>query len=88
MNEKDATWFRPLWRRVVVTCVVIGWFGFEAIFTREPLWLAISGFGIAYCIWTFFIRFPKDAPAAPAARAAPAPGEGQPPQGPPPPKQP
>jgi hypothetical protein len=63
-----------------VTAVVIAWFGFEAIFTREPLWLTISGIGIAYCVWNFFIRFPREAPAAPAA--APAPDE---PTGPPPP---
>ena len=26
MNEKDANWFKPLWRRVAVTAVVIVWF--------------------------------------------------------------
>lgn len=85
MNEKDANWFKPLWRRVAVTAVVIVWFGFEALFTHEPMWMTISGIGIAYCVWTFFIRFPKDAasttPAVPATPAAPAPDEGQPPPG-------
>lgn len=62
MNERDIAWFRPLWIRLVVTGVVVGWFGFEALYSHDQFWMAISGIGIAYCIWNFFIRWPKDLP--------------------------
>jgi hypothetical protein len=65
MNERDTNWFRPLWRRVLATGVVVAWFGYETLFTHDSTWIAITGAGIAYCVWNFFIRFPKDGPPAP-----------------------
>ena len=31
----------------------------------------ITAVGVVYCVWNFFLRFPKDAPAAPAASDEP-----------------
>ncbi len=67
MNSKDADFFRPLWRRVAVTGVVAVWFGYETLFSHDPLWIAITTFALAYCGWNFFLRFPKDEPAEPGA---------------------
>lgn len=62
MKEQDAAWFRPLWRRIVVTAVVAAWLGYELIFSHETLWIAISFAALAYCGWNFFLTFPKQAP--------------------------
>ena len=59
MNERDAAFFRPLWRRVLVTAILVLWFGYETFFSHDTLWIAISGAGLAYCIWNFFLKFPK-----------------------------
>jgi hypothetical protein len=65
LKDSDVKFFRPLWIRVTVTAVCVAWFAAEAIFSRDPLWLSITGIAIAYCVWNLFLRFPKDLPAAP-----------------------
>jgi len=65
INQKDADFFRPLWRRVVVTAVVVVWWAYETFFSHEQLWIAITSVGLVYCVWNFFLRFPKDKPGAP-----------------------
>lgn len=71
MKDRDVQFFRPLWRRVVVTAVCVVWAGFE-ILGRDPTWIAVSIGFVAYAVWALFIRFPKDAPPA----AAPVPDNG------------
>jgi hypothetical protein len=29
------------------------------------MWIAITSVGLVYCVWNFFLRFPKDQPGAP-----------------------
>lgn len=65
MNTKDADFFRPLWRRVLITALVAAWFGYEALFSHDGLWIAITSVALVYCVWNFFLRFPEDPPAAP-----------------------
>ena len=65
LKENDVNFFRPIWIRILVTAVCVVWFGLEALFTRDPLWLGISGVGIVYCVWNFFLRWPGDKPASP-----------------------
>lgn len=60
MNQKDADFFRPLWRRVLVTAVVVAWFAYETFFSRESLWITITAIAVVYCVWNFFLRYPKD----------------------------
>ena len=67
MKESDVKFFRPLWRRALVTAVCVAWFTFEAIYSRDQLWMLLSGAAVAYCAWNFLLRFPKDQPATPAA---------------------
>ena len=61
INSKDADFFRPLWRRVVVTVVIAVWFGYETLFSKDQLWITITTIGLAYCVWNLLLRFPKDA---------------------------
>ena len=72
MNERDAKFFRPLWIRTLVTGLVAVWFVLEVVFSHDQLWMGITGIGVVYCVWNFFLRFPRDVPAeAPAAASAP-----------------
>ncbi|MGN6101377.1 MAG: DUF3329 domain-containing protein [Devosia sp.] len=64
MKERDAAFFRPLWRRVAVTAVCAGWAVLE-LFGRDPMWIAITVGLTAYSVWSFFISFPKDVPPVP-----------------------
>ena len=69
MNERDVKFFRPLWIRALVTGVIVVWFVLELVFSHDSFWLTVTGAGIAYCVWNFFLRFPK--PPDPAAQPAP-----------------
>lgn len=75
LNQKDADFFRPLWRRVVVTAVVAVWFGYEALFSRDPLWITITAVGLAYCVWNLFLRYPQNSAGSPPGTT----GDGTPP---------
>jgi hypothetical protein len=66
MNERDTNFFRPLWIRVLVTGVLAAWFVAETVFSHDQLWMGITGIGVLYCVWNFFLRFPRQTPAAPA----------------------
>ncbi len=74
MNERDAKFFRPLWIRVGVTGVLVVWFALETLLSHDNMWITITGIGIAYCVWNFFLRFPKETPpSAPTDAPPPAP---------------
>ena len=83
MKESDLNFFRPLWIRLLVTAVCVTWFAAEALFSRDPLWLGITGVAIIYCVWNFFLRWPKDLPpAATKGGEPPVPPSGPGPAGP------
>ena len=67
MKQSDADFFRPLWLRIALTVAVAVWFILEAMFSHDQLWMVITGIAFAYCIWSFFISFPKT-PADPPKR--------------------
>lgn len=47
-------WFQPLYRRVIVAAVCVGWLTFELI-QNEPLWIMLSGAATGYAAWDFFL---------------------------------
>ena len=59
-ETRDADFFRPLWRRVLVTGVVTAWFCYESFISKDQLWITITAVALAYCVWNFFLRFPKE----------------------------
>jgi hypothetical protein len=63
MKQRDVEWFRPLWRRVAVTAVCVVWAGLELLH-HDQTWILITLGLSAYAIWTFFLTFPKAAPAS------------------------
>ena len=66
MNSRDADFFRPMWRRVVVTVVVVAWFCYETFLAvpRDAMWVTITSVGLVYCVWNFFLRYPQDPPGS------------------------
>lgn len=48
-------WFRPLYRRVLVLLVCVGWLAFE-ITQQDPFWLLMAGAATGYAVWDFFLR--------------------------------
>jgi hypothetical protein len=73
MNERDLRFFRPLWVRLLVTGIVVVWFLVETILGHDMLWIGITAVGVIYCIWNFFLTFPKNLPEP--GDAAPPPAE-------------
>ncbi|MCE5974872.1 DUF3329 domain-containing protein [Sinirhodobacter sp. WL0062] len=56
MFDLDDPWFRPLWLRIAVVGVCIGWGIFEALGGNSGwamLFLAAGG----YAAWRFFVTF-------------------------------
>jgi hypothetical protein len=50
--------FRPLWRRVLVLAICVGWTAFEIVYADDPFWLVIAGGMALYALWDFFLRIP------------------------------
>lgn len=61
MKDSELEWFRPLWLRGLVTGLVAVWFIWETFFTRDQLWMVITGAALAYAVWNLFIKFDKTA---------------------------
>jgi len=62
VKQNDVNWFRPLWRRVLVTGIVAAWCLWEWAFNRDQIWGLLTAALLAYAIYTFFISFPKEDP--------------------------
>jgi hypothetical protein len=60
MKASDVNWFRPLWRRVVVTGIVAVWSLWEWLGTRDQLWGIVTIGLLLYCLYAFFYAFPKE----------------------------
>lgn len=71
LSERDVKFFRPLWIRLLVTGVVAIWFVAETVLGHEMLWIGVTAVGLVYCIWNFFLRFPKEIPADDAPAVPP-----------------
>lgn len=58
--EVQVPFFRPVWRRVVVTALCLGWAVFE-LSSGAAVWAALFGAAGVYLLWQFFIaRWPQD----------------------------
>lgn len=60
LNRNDVTWFRPLWRRVLITALVLAWTIWEWVFNQDQFWGVLTTAILAYAAYTFFVAFPKD----------------------------
>lgn len=66
LKSTEATWFRPLWRRIAVTAFLAVWLAWELIWTQDSFWALLVGAALAYSLYNFFYAFPKEEPAAAA----------------------
>jgi hypothetical protein len=56
LKQNDLNWFEPMYRRVMVLAVCVGWAAFE-FWRGDQTWGWIMAAFSAYTIWTFFITF-------------------------------
>ena len=59
LTESDRAFFRPKWRRVVVTLLCVAWSVVEWV-SNEPIWSTIAVGITLYCLWNFFYKFEDD----------------------------
>jgi hypothetical protein len=58
MFDFSHPFFRPLWRRVVIVAVALGWALFEAV-TGSPGWALIFGALGAVALWGLLIAYER-----------------------------
>ena len=56
--DPNHPFYRPLWRRAVVTAVTGLWFAAEALLAHDPFWAVLTGALFAYTGWVLLVRFP------------------------------
>jgi hypothetical protein len=78
LNQRDTDFFRPMWRRVVVTAVVAAWCAYEVFFSHDQLWITITAVGLVYCVWNLLLRYPQDPPGTTGGGTPPAAPSGTP----------
>ena len=61
MKDHEHPFFRPLWRRIAVVAVCIGWALFE-LYNGATVWAMVVAAFAAYAIWQFFYLYKEPAP--------------------------
>ena len=62
MFDLDHPFFRPLWLRIVIVALCLGWALFE-IATGAPFWAILFGAIGLFAAYRFFVTFnPRDEP--------------------------
>ncbi|MEH6719091.1 MAG: DUF3329 domain-containing protein [Aurantimonas endophytica] len=74
-KEAQHPFYRPLWVRIAITAVVIGWSALEWA-NGETIWGALTAGIAGWAIWMFFITYDPDAPRAAEGDATRAPEAG------------
>lgn len=59
-NDPQNPIYKPLWRRIAIVTVVALWLVYEALVSRDPLWIAVATVMLGYGVWMLFISWPKD----------------------------
>lgn len=58
-SEQNSPFYRPLWRRIVITAAVALWLAFEIGFGGSGFWTVIAAGMLCYALWIFFLSWPK-----------------------------
>lgn len=51
ISAGDMAWFRPLYRRIGLIIVCLGWVTFELVMGTGDFWLTLSILATAYAVW-------------------------------------
>lgn len=54
--DPEHPFFRPLWRRIVVVALCLGWAVFEIV-SGSPFWAILFGAAGVYAAWQLLITF-------------------------------
>lgn len=54
--DPSHPFYRPLWRRILIVAVCLGWAAVEAL-TREPFWAILVGAVGIYAAWMLLLNF-------------------------------
>jgi hypothetical protein len=57
LGVHDHPMYRPLWVRLALVAVTIGWVAFELTYGGSGLWTILSIATCAYAVWTFLITY-------------------------------
>ncbi len=57
--DLNHPFFKPLWIRILVTGIALGWAVIEAM-TGEPFWAILFGAAAAWCAHSFFFSPDND----------------------------
>lgn len=58
LNEKDLQFFKPIWRRVIVACMLTGWTAVEWL-TGNSFWGTLTSALLVYFTWAFMVNYPR-----------------------------
>jgi len=53
-------WFKPVYRRVILTGFIVAWCAWEWLYNHDQFWGLITLAAVAYAIWSFWINFDKE----------------------------
>jgi hypothetical protein len=62
LKEQQHPFYKPLWRRVAIVAVTVGWLVFELMTGASPMWVMVAVGFLAYSLYIFFITWPKNGP--------------------------
>jgi hypothetical protein len=71
MKDRDHPFFRPLYRRILVTLFCAVWAAWE-VYNGERMWAYITMGITAYAAWVYLITYDRDRDKTVAAADAPA----------------
>ncbi len=77
MREADRTFFRPLWRRLVLVGIIVVWTGLEW-WNGDSFWGMLTSAALAYSVWSLILNFDPEPAAAAKTDGAPDVSEDQP----------
>ena len=55
--DESHPFYKPLWRRIVLVCVLAAWTAFEVFYTQQPLWIVVAGGLLVYTAWIFLLSW-------------------------------
>jgi hypothetical protein len=64
MKDAQHPFFRPLWRRIAIVVVCLGWAGLE-FWSSQPFWGTIALGMAGYGAWSFLLNYKEPAEPAP-----------------------
>lgn len=72
-QRNNLEWFRPVWRRVLLTGFCVAWSAWEWFVNADQFWGVVTLCLVGYAIWIFFVTFDRN--VGPPGGSPPAGGD-------------